>query len=74
MQSLLQKVYKVWDKIPTPIKIIFYVMVAGLMSEFSEDLLSLDIQNSYVKTLMLAGNNIVLYVIQYLGKQRAKLK
>ena len=68
MKKYIDKAYKAWDKLPTPVKIIIYQTVALILNMAAHDLVNIETPNPYALLVLQMGANILLWASQYLIK------
>jgi len=71
-KAVLLKADSLWDKIPTEVKVLFYVPFAGMLLMLSEDILNADINNKYLFVCAVAVANALTVLSKRLSKKVIK--
>lgn len=73
-KSIATEIDEMWDSIPTPIKITIYVMLSAMLTQGAQDVLDLQKDNLYLNIVLMALNNILLWVALQITTYISKLK
>jgi hypothetical protein len=65
-KKIVKKIYALWGVVPTPLKIIAYVLLGGILSQAAQDLASVDLSKlkgleNYAELVLLAIGDILVW-------------
>jgi hypothetical protein len=72
--SFLSWVSAIWNVTPNQIKIVLYVLLAGLLTRLQLDIANAHVVNQYLQLLIVALNDVILYTVQWLSGKTARNK
>jgi hypothetical protein len=72
--SFLSWVSAIWNVTPNQIKIVLYVLLAGLLTRLQLDIVNAHVVNQYLQLLIVALNDVILYTVQWLSGKTARNK
>ena len=69
MKNLFKKVAVAFDKLPSPVKAMFYVTLNGLLVLLAKDIEALKNGNEYFAVILGGLGNLITYAALYFGSK-----
>lgn len=74
LENLAIRFQNIWNKVPSTVQVIIYLVISGLLAALQNDLLEFTPDNPYLLVLQTGVNNLILYVLQLISKRVADKK
>lgn len=74
LENLAIRFQNIWNKVPSTVQVIIYLVISGLLAALQNDLLEFTPGNPYLLVLQTGANNLILYVLQLISKRVADKK